>query len=219
MPLILGEVPTPPYSDGTPNFYPTVYKTARAPAGGYAECQQARVQKYLDMLAPGLKDTYAAHPEKIPGIDKAALAHAGGKVVFKSNAVLKRLPEHYKMFESRKVEASADSAAGTPTTGSPAQGQPPSRLGNGSDTTTPKREFDVKKEGDASGKRASALKTSKFRSDAYIFGHPRLVDTSSIDVTIGLRTMFFLNECILSFNLVAPNFDQRLSLRPICHGW
>ncbi|KAJ3159394.1 hypothetical protein HDU86_001712 [Geranomyces michiganensis] len=155
MPVTLSEVPPPSFSDGTVAFYPDVYRSSRAPAGGYVECQHNRVQKYLELLTPVLKDAYERYPNRIPGIERLAPAQWDGTVVFRGPAVLTDLPQNFKMFESRKVEQPTDSAAGTPGAASPAPGE---------GTPTP-----LKKEGD--GKK-SGTKTSKPRADAYIFGHP-----------------------------------------------
>ncbi|KAJ3147478.1 hypothetical protein HDU89_005301 [Geranomyces variabilis] len=151
MPITLSEVPPPSYSDGTTAFYPDVYRSSRAPAGGYVECQQNRVQKYLELLTPVLKDVYERYPNRIPGIDRLAPAQWDGTIVFRGPAVLTELPQNFKMFESRKIEHPSDSAAGTPGTASPAPGD------------------SVRKEGE--GKKP-ATKSSKPRADAYIFGHP-----------------------------------------------
>ncbi|KAI9090846.1 hypothetical protein DFS34DRAFT_342383 [Phlyctochytrium arcticum] len=103
MPLILNTLPPPAYSDGTPNFYPSVYKSPRAPAGGYIECEPGRVQKYLDKLSGPLKEFYAAHPEKIPGAEIEAIRRHGG-VAFAMDTVLKAFPSSYKMFETKKAD-------------------------------------------------------------------------------------------------------------------
>ncbi|KAJ3014339.1 hypothetical protein HKX48_005215 [Thoreauomyces humboldtii] len=104
MPLTLSEVPVPTNSDATDQYYPTFHKAARAPSGGYVECQTSRVQKYLDKLCPSLKEAYIANPTRVPGIDPKELADNGGLIAFKPHAALKSLPARYKMFESRKAE-------------------------------------------------------------------------------------------------------------------
>ncbi|KND03731.1 hypothetical protein, variant [Spizellomyces punctatus DAOM BR117] len=179
MPLVLNELHPPVFSDGTPDFYPTVYKSPRAPAGGYVECDPSRVQKYLDKLSIALKDAYIQSPEKIPGVDMAEVIRHGG-VAFKNNVFLRRFPDHYRMFESRKPEHMPGSTPSTPAASSAPSPAVGSSTGANGGTT-----IDVESEGSlAAAAKTEAVsteedpsksrlpKSEKFRADAFIFGHP-----------------------------------------------
>ncbi|KAI8818232.1 uncharacterized protein EV422DRAFT_195119 [Fimicolochytrium jonesii] len=172
MPLVLSDVPTPRYSDGVTQYYPTVYKAARAPAGGYVECHPSRVRKYLDRLSASLKDIYIRNPTKIPGI-QPELLRAGESIVFRGNSGLLEFPKNYKMFESKKPEGLGGGE--TPGVGTPGGGESPMlgpKEGAGED---PESDAVLTKleQGDGDGKQAKTPKgESRFRADAFIFGHP-----------------------------------------------
>ncbi|KAI8799669.1 hypothetical protein BJ742DRAFT_745895 [Cladochytrium replicatum] len=114
--IVLDDVPPPIFSDGVLASHPTPT---------LEESDPGRVQKFLDKLSFAVKEAYARRPDKIAGHN----LDVNAEVSFKSNAVCRRLPENYKLFENKRpdkfVLAALEAAAAASSNASSADGSVP----------------------------------------------------------------------------------------------